>query len=449
MHWSDSSFFYHIYPLGFCGSRDTNRGGEPVSRLPMVADWIGNLEELGVTALYIGPLFESLTHGYDTIDYTTVDRRLGTNRDLRELVGALKGRGIRVVLDAVLNHVSREFFAFQDVIENQEESAYWDWFSGITREGATPMGDPFSYDTWDGHYELVKLNHRNDAVREHLFSAVTGWIEEFGIDGVRLDAADVIPEEFLQELRRRCRSVDKEFWLLGEMVHGDYTRLANEATLDSVTNYECYKGLYSSHNDGNYFEIAHSLRRQFEDPGIYRNLRLYNFADNHDVDRVASSLKEKSFLYPLYLILATMPGIPSVYYGSEWGIEGVGGKESDAPLRPTREEVEGRPERDETLFSLISRLSRLRAGSPALRLGAYKELLVEHELLVYLRQREEDQVIVAVNSSREEVALQLPLEQEGSLWEEQLNGSGRLQVEDGYLRCTVLPRWGNVLRRVG
>lgn len=447
MHWSDSTFFYHIYPLGFCGAPEENGEGEPVHRLPEIADWIGTMEELGVNALYLGPLFESLTHGYDTVDYTQVDRRLGSNDDLSNLVEELHRRGIRVVLDGVLNHVSRDFFAFKDVLERGNSSVYWNWFSGITMEGVTPVGDPFSYDTWDGHYELVKLDHANSEVREYLFSVVNGWIDEFGIDGLRLDAADVIPESFLRELRTRCLEVDEEFWLLGEMVHGDYTRLANPTTLHSVTNYECYKGLYSSHNDANYFEIAHSLKRQFQDPGIYRGLQLYNFADNHDVDRVASTLSHRSYLYPLYVILATMPGVPSIYYGSEWGVQGARKKHSDAALRPSREELHSRPERDETLFSLISRLARLRRESTALALGEYRELMVDHRLLAFSRSFETEEVVVAVNASTEEVALELPVGGERSLWEDVLDGTGRHHAEGGTLRCTVLPRWATVLRR--
>ncbi|MFP4407783.1 MAG: alpha-amylase family glycosyl hydrolase [Spirochaetaceae bacterium] len=448
MHWSESAVFYHIYPLGFCNAPERNPGDlEPHSRILEIRDWIGTMESLGVDALYLGPLFESVTHGYDTVDYRSLDRRLGTNADLKSLVEELRGRGIRVVFDAVLNHVSRRFFAFQDVLEKEEESPYWNWFSGMSREGSTPIGDPFTYDTWDGHYELVKLDHGNPDVRGYLLEVVEGWIREFGISGLRLDAADVIPGLFLRELRSHCASLDGEFWLLGEIVHGDYTRLANEETLHSVTNYECYKGLYSSHNDGNYFEIAHSLKRQFQEPGIYSYFHPYNFADNHDVDRVASSLKERSHLYPLHILLFGMPGVPSVYYGSEWGIEGAREPESDAPLRPSMEEVNRRPERDDTLFSLISRLAALRKEYHALQSGDYREILVDHRQLAFLRECETDQVVVAVNASEEEAALELPMTESEGVFVDLLNGTGERHVADGTLRCTVLPHWGTLLGR--
>lgn len=459
MHWSEASLFYHIYPLGFCGAPPENDGEtEPEERIKAVYDWIGSMEELGVTALYLGPLFESATHGYDTIDYRTVDRRLGTNGDLSELIAALQGRGIRVVLDAVLNHVSRRFFAFQDVLEHGDVSRYWDWFAGISLGVNSPLGDPFSYETWDGHYELVKLNHENPEVREYLLGVVEGWITEFGIDGLRLDAADVISEEFLRDLRERCGSLNSEFWLLGEMVHGDYNRLANSRTLHSVTNYECYKGLYSSHNDGNYFEIAHSLKRQFQDPGIYRDFLPYNFADNHDVDRVATSLDARSDLYPLHILLCTMPGIPSIYYGSEWGIEGGRGAESDDALRPPAAELLRRPERDDTLYALISRLARIRRDHRSLQDGRYRELLVEHRQLAFLMDNGHERMLVAVNSSDEEVALEIPLDRgkagiragesprEGDVYRDILNDTGDRRASEGVIRCTLLPKWGVILR---
>lgn len=446
MHWSETSVFYHIYPLGFCDAPGENPGsGDPEPRILKVSDWIDTMESLGVNALYLGPLFESVTHGYDTVDYRSLDRRLGSNQDLKEVVTQLNKRGIRVIFDAVLNHVSRKFFAFQDVLEKRENSPYWSWFSGISTDGSTPMGEPFTYDTWDGHYELVKLDHSNPDVRRYLLEVVESWISEFGIAGLRLDAADVISEAFLQELRSHCAALDSEFWLLGEIVHGDYTRLANPKTLHSVTNYECYKGLYSSHNDANYFEIAHSLKRQFQDPGIYSYFDPYSFADNHDVNRVASSLEERSHLYPLYTILFGMPGIPSIYYGSEWGIEGVRDEHSDDALRPTMEEVLKRSERDDSLFSLLSRLATLRKERRALQAGEYKQLYVAHQQLAFLRSAEEDQVVVAVNASDEEVALEIPMPEAGGTFVDLLNDTGERKVVDATLRCTVLPRWATVL----
>ncbi|MFY0574859.1 alpha-amylase family glycosyl hydrolase [Cystobacter fuscus] len=275
-----------------------------------------------MNALYLGPVFESSSHGYDTADYSKVDRRLGTNADLSRLVAAMRAAGIRVILDGVFHHVGRDFWAFRDVQVHGERSRYRDWFSGLQFGKRSPYGDAFSYDGWSGHYNLVKLNLQNAEVRAHLFGVVEQWISEFGIEGLRLDVAEVMDVSFLRDLAAFCRRLRPDFWLLGEAIHGDYRRLGNPETLDSVTNYECYKGLYSSLNDRNYFEIAYSLQRQFGENGIYRDLLLYNFVDNHDVNRIASTLKDPAHLLPLHLMLFTIPGVPSIYYGSEWGQEG-------------------------------------------------------------------------------------------------------------------------------
>jgi glycosidase len=223
---------------------------------------------------------------------------------------------MRLILDGVFNHVGRDFWAFRDVLSAREQSVYREWFAGLKFGESSPYHDPFTYEGWNGHYSLVKLNLHHPAVVQHLFDAVSLWVEEFNIDGLRLDAADSIDIEFLRKLADFCQNLRPDFWLMGEVVHGDYRHWANDQALDSVTNYECYKGLYSSHVDRNYFEIGYSLNRQFGPDGLYRHLPLYNFVDNHDVNRVMSYLKNPAHLYPLYCLLFTMPGIPSIYYGS-------------------------------------------------------------------------------------------------------------------------------------
>jgi len=268
--WWQDAIFYHIYPLGFCGALTRNDfRSQPVNRLQKVADWIPHLRELGVNALYLGPVFESTYHGYDTADYYRADRRLGSNADLAALSRSLHENGIRLVLDGVFNHVGRDFFAFRDVQQKGQASEFCGWFANLRFDGQSPFGDPFTYEGWSGNHDLVKLNLANPAVREHLFNAVRVWVEEFDIDGLRLDAADVLDERFLKELRKVTSVLKPDFWLMGEIVGGDYRRLANPEMLHSVTNYECYKGLYSSLVDKNYFEIAWSLNRQFGPDGLY------------------------------------------------------------------------------------------------------------------------------------------------------------------------------------
>jgi len=246
----------------------------------------------------------------------------------------------------------------------------------------------------------VKLNLANPAVREHLFSAVSWWIEQFQVDGLRLDAADALDFDFQRALVTHCRAIRPDFWLMGEVVHGDYRRWAYPAGLSSTTNYVAYKGLWSSHNDQNYFELAYTLNRQFGPEGIYRGLALYTFADNHDVDRVASILKNPAHLYPLYVLLMTMPGVPSIYYGSEWGMEGRKGAATDAPLRPaldpaTLPEQAPHPE----LHGLIKSLITIRSRFAAIRHSDYAQLHVAREQFAFIRRDPAGAIVVAVNAA--------------------------------------------------
>ncbi len=446
-HWAYDAIFYHIYPLGLCGAPARNNfGAPPVPRLEELHAWIPHLRELGVNALYLGPLFEATAHGYDTADYYRVDRRLGDTGTLARLSEALHRDGIRLILDGVFNHVGRDFWAFRDLLEHGERSAYRDWFRGVDFGARSPYGDPFAYEGWSGYYELVALNLHHPAVREHLLGAVELWMQEFAIDGLRLDVADDLDRDFQRALASFCRARRPDFWLLGEVIHGDYREWVNGELLDSVTNYECYKGLYSSHVDRNYYEIAYALTRQFGEDGIYRGLPLYAFADNHDVNRVASNLTHPAHLYPLYCLLFTMPGVPSIYYGSEWGLAGRREKGSDAALRPhvvLHEVVPPHPE----LAGAIARLARVRRELPALRRGDYLQLALSHEQLAFARRTPEQTAIVAINAAAEPVALEfaVPGLNHGRLTDA-LNPGDVFPVQGGHVRLDpVAARWGRVL----
>lgn len=348
-------------------------------RIEQLYAWISHVQAVGADALLLGPVFESTGHGYDTADFFRVDRRLGTNEEFAQWSKALHQRGVRLVLDGVFHHVGRDFWAFRDVLAHGQASPYCHWFHlDFTRR--SPHGDPFYYEGWNGHYDLVKLRMTHPEVREHIFAAIRMWVEEFGIDGLRLDAADALDLGFQRELAAFCRALRPDFWIMAEVIHGDYRRWINEGGADSVTNYELHKGLYSSHNDRNLFEVAHSLTRQFGHGGLYEGLLLYNFADNHDVERIASRLKEAGHLYPLHILLFTMPGIPSIYYGSEVGLEGRKGAGTDAPLRPALAPSD-LPHRGAhpDLLAVIQRLAALRKQWAALRRGSYRQLHVSPE----------------------------------------------------------------------
>lgn len=398
--WADESVFYHVYPLGMCGAplrREEADGEEQTHRLLKVLDFIPHLKKLGVNAVYFGPLFESDAHGYDTRDYRKVDERLGTNEDLRKVCNALHAEGIRVIVDAVFNHVGRGFGPFLDVRERRQESPYRDWFH-LSFDGDSGYGDGFWYEGWEGHFELVRLNLGNEEVVRYLLETVRFWREEFGIDGLRLDVSYCLSEEFLRRLRACTDAISPDFWMLGEILGGDYRRVMADDKLHSATNYECYKGLYSSLNSLNLFEINHSLLRQFgPDPWcLYRGWHLASFADNHDVTRAASILTDPAHLPLLYALEFGMPGIPFIYYGSEWGIRGDK-KDGDPALRPAVE----RPEWTE-LTGWIARLAAAKKASEALCYGDFRSVLLTNRQCIFERKSENERVLVAVNADGED-----------------------------------------------
>ncbi len=410
-HWTSSAVFYHIYPLGLCAAPQHNDFvAPPVHRLDELTPWLEHIAEMGFNTLYIGPLFESSTHGYDTADYYHPDRRLGNQQTLKRFTQRANALGLRVVLDAVFNHVGRDFWAFKDVLQNRELSPYLDWFAGLDLSGNNSYQDCLRYETWAGHDSLVKLNLTNPAVRTHLFGAVEHWIADYHISGLRLDAADVMDKDFLSALSDFTRRLDPDFWLVGEVVGGDYRQWAAPGRLDSVTNYEVYKGLYSSFNDCNFYEIAWSLNRQFGPEGLYRDLNLYAFADNHDVNRVASMLKDPAHLASLYALLFTLPGIPSIYYGSEFGIRGEKTPTSDAPLRPALDLASPYSAPDsQNLLPILQQLIALHKHSTALKQGDYVPLHVAHEQFVFARVAADEGVVTLVNSSAQAVNVTITL----------------------------------------
>ena len=424
--WATNSVFYQIYPLGFCGAPKEN-DGQLVPRIIKVIDIIPHLKKLNIDAIYFSPVFESDRHGYDTRDYKKIDLRLGSNEDFAYVCMTLKENGIRVVLDGVFNHVGRGFFAFQDVLQNRENSIYKDWFH-ISFEGDSCFNDGLWYEGWEGHFELVKLNLENPNVLEYLFSCIKMWIEEFNIDGLRLDVAYCLKESFMRKLREFSNSVGEDFFLLGEVLFGDYNRIVNDEMLHSCTNYECYKGLYSSFNDMNLFEIAHSLDRQFgkEGSAIYKGKHLLSFADNHDVIRVASILKEQKHLPLVYALLFGMPGIPCIYYGSEWGITGVKDKNSDDDLRP---EIKA-PEWND-LTTLISSLALIRKEHKSLIFGEYKSVVLTNRQLIFEREFEGERIWVAVNADSSEYYARFNSSASGVATD--LLSDEKVYLQDGYM----------------
>ena len=405
MSWYNEAIFYHIYPLGLTGSPKENDYGTPVHRLNTLLPWIDHIREIGCTALYIGPLFESVGHGYETTDYKKLDSRLGTNEDLTNFVKACHDKGIRVIFDGVFNHTGRDFFAFRDIQKNREHSPYVNWYCNVNFGGNTEYNDGFSYENWGGYNLLVKLNQRNPEVQNYICDVIRFWVSEFDIDGIRLDAADVLDFDFMRILRHTADEVKKDFWLMGEVIHGDYSRWVNGQTLHSVTNYALHKALYSGHNDHNYFEIAHTVK-YLQNMG---DLDLYNFVDNHDVERIYTKLQNKAHFAPVHVLLYTLPGVPSIYYGSEFGIDGKKEKFSDASLRPALNLDDYADSTTKNpCTALIAALGKVRQGTPALSYGSYAELALTNRQFAFARDLDGMRVIVTVNNDDSDAEMNLP-----------------------------------------
>ncbi len=444
MAWYDEAIFYHIYPLGMTGAPKQNDYGEINHRLNSLIPFISHIQKLGCNAIYIGPLFESVGHGYETTDYKKLDTRLGTNEDLKNFVACCHKQGIKVVLDGVFNHTGRDFFAFRDIRQNRENSRYKDWYCNVNFYGNNEYNDGFSYDNWGGYNLLAKLNQHNTEVREYICEVIRFWVKEFDIDGIRLDAADVLDFDYMQILRQTANDVKPDFWLMGEVIHGDYNRWVNSNTLHSVTNYHLHKALYSGHNDHNYFEIAHTVKRLYEMGGNSPDgFKLYNFVDNHDVERIYTKLNKKSHFTPVHILLYTLPGIPSVYYGSEFGIEGQKQYGSDDSLRPavSYDEYVNYTSNNH-LTNLISSLGKIRQETKALSYGDYKELYLSNCQYAFSREYDGQSVIVTVNNSDDDFVMNLRSCNEkgyiGGLFGE------KIPSEDGRISLTMKANSGEI-----
>lgn len=441
MAWYDSAVFYHIYPLGLCGCSKENTGIAE-AHFDQLKQWAKHACDMGFTAIYIGPLFESVGHGYETTDYKKVDIRLGTNEDFRDFVDYCHGMGVKVVVDGVFNHVGRRFFAFEDLQKNREGSPYRDWFCNVNFGANNEYNDGFSYENWGGYNLLVKLNQRNPEVMQYLFDVIRFWINTFDIDGIRLDAADVLDFDFMKRMRYETSRMKEDFWLMGEVIHGDYSRWVNDETLHCVTNYELHKGLYSGHNDHNYFEIAHTIRRLND---ICRGGRLYTFADNHDVERIYTKLNQKEHLKLVTLLVYTLYGIPSVYYGSEFGIEGNKEQGSDWNLRPYLDLSDfADAEKTNPVTALCARLGAMKKEYPELTYGEYKELHLTNRQFAYGRVLDGNCIVTALNCDDAPADMEFGVPADGNVTD-LLGCSENVRYENGRISVTLPANTGTVL----
>lgn len=442
MAWYDSAVFYHIYPLGLCGCGKENTGMQE-HHFDKLKAWVKHAQELNFTAIYIGPLFESVGHGYETTDYKKVDCRLGSNEEFKDFVSYCHDLGIKVIVDGVFNHVGRRFFAFEDVKEKREHSPYCGWFCNLNFWGNNEYNDGFSYDNWGGYNLLVKLNQRNPEVQNYIFDVIRFWVSEFDIDGIRLDAADVLDFDFMKAMRGVANEVKPDFWLMGEVIHGDYSRWVNDETLHSVTNYELHKGLYSGHNDHNYFEIAHSIKRLND---ICRGRKLYTFLDNHDVERIASKLNNKAHLPLVTMLLYTIYGIPSVYYGSEFGLEGKKERGSDWNLRPSLDLSDYEDALQENVVTkFCKQLGFLKKKYPELTDGRYQELLLTNRQFALGRILSDSACVTALNCDDDDAVLEFNVPVSPSHAVDLLGGAREVEYQNGHLRVSLGANSGTVI----
>lgn len=323
-----------MYPLGFTGAERTAlpEVADPVSRLRQLEAWLRHLVELGCNGLAPGPVFASETHGYDTVDHLRIDPRLGTEDDLRHLVDSSHSHGVRVLLDGVFNHVGRGHPRFRQLLAEGPDSAAARWFH-VQHDPEAPDG--FGYRDFESHAALVALDHDAPEVVELVTEVLTTWCDR-GVDAWRLDAAYAVPPAFWQRVLPAVRERHPELWVVGEVIHGDYAGYVERSGIDSVTQYELWKAIWSALNDRNLFELAHALERH---NGYLDTFVPLTFVGNHDVTRIASRLTDERHLPHALAILFACGGTPSIYAGDEQAFRGVkeervGGDDAIRPAFP-------------------------------------------------------------------------------------------------------------------
>lgn len=392
----EHAIWWQVYPLGFVGAFPVP--SEPPQpdehRLRRLVDWFDHAIALGASGVALGPIFASRTHGYDTTDHFRIDPRLGDDADFDHLVAEARRRGLRILLDGVFNHVGVDFGPYQEAPSNEAAAR---WF----------RGRPGRFHTFEGHSELITLNHDNPEVIDYVVDVMAHWLQR-GADGWRLDAAYTVPERFWASALPRVRERFPDAWFVGELIHGDYAAVVRAATFDSATQYELWKAIWSSLNDGNFFELDWALQRHGEFVASFAPL---TFVGNHDVTRIASRLERPEHVAHALVILLTVGGVPSVYAGDELGLRGV--KEEryggDDAVRP---EFGSPPmELDDfgaQIWALHQFLVGLRRRHPWLHRATTSALRLENRHYVYETRGGDDALLVALNIGDEPLRLALP-----------------------------------------
>jgi cyclomaltodextrinase / maltogenic alpha-amylase / neopullulanase len=382
--WVRHAIWWQVYPLGFVGAFPAHQppdSGE--HRLRRIAGWLDHAIELGASGIALGPIFASRTHGYDTTDHYRIDPRLGDDTDFDYLIAEAHRRGLRVLLDGVFNHVGVDFPRHRDTLHTDSSAS---WF----------RGRPGHFERFEGHGELVTLNHDNPEVADYTVDVMAHWLRR-GADGWRLDAAYAVPQRFWSSVLPQVRELHPDAWFVGEHIHGDYAAVVRDTGFDSITQYELWKAIWSSLNDRNFHELDWALQRHNDFLASFTPL---TFIGNHDVTRIASRLEHSAHLAHALVILMTVGGIPSVYAGDEFGFRGI--KEQrfggDDAVRP---EFGSPPSRVDALgadmWALHQYLIGLRRRNPWLHAASTAALRLDNRHYVYQTRRGDDALVVALN----------------------------------------------------
>ncbi|MCZ2404223.1 alpha-amylase family protein [Paenarthrobacter sp. Z7-10] len=407
--WIAHTVWWQIYPLGFVGAaRESGPPGTPVVHgLRKLIGWLDYAVRLGASGIAFGPIFASETHGYDTVDYFRIDPRLGDEDDFDALIAACRARGLRVLLDGVFNHVGRGFPAFRQVLDDGPAAASASWFRLSWPAGAFRPGIEPAYEDFEGHRQLVALNHDDAEVAAYVGQVMKYWLAR-GADGWRLDAAYAVPAHFWSTVQGRVRKEFPQAYFVGEFIHGDYVAAVHEGSLDSATQYELWKAIWSSLNDGNFYELASALERHNTFLSAYPPL---TFVGNHDVTRIASRLNDSRFLPHALVILFTAGGTPSVYAGDEQGFRGikedrVGGDDAIRPEFP--EHPDDLSPLGLEIFRLHQDLIGLRRRNPWLHRARTEPISVANEQLVYRLTDGTHALAVLLNLADRPLTAQIP-----------------------------------------
>ena len=452
--WAKTAIVYHIYPLGFFGAPKYGKDESgKVDRLLEIRNFYNHFKNLGVNVIQFGPLFESVSHGYDTIDYMKIDHRLGTNDLFEQITTELHNMNIRVIIDGVFNHVSREFSSFKDIQAYKEKSRQLNWhFVDFTRDN--PYKDGFDYQNWEGYYELVKLNLNEKDVRDYIFSVSNYWLKEIGIDGWRLDVAYLISTNFWREFRQASKKTKPDCILIGEMIHGPYDKWIGPELLDVGTGYQVYKSIWSAINSNNMYELKAILERSFhQEWGLFKDITLLNFLGNHDCMRIRSILRDDRYLFPAFLFLLTTNGIPKIYYGDEIGLKGVKTEQSDEEIRrPMPRSSDEWPSMGKEIFRNIQKLIQIRHINHAITHGDLTPVYADKNILAFIRRSTKQTLLIIINTNFEKTEKTIPL------WNQNLDGKKFIElleqggdkayfVRNNQLHISDLyPCWGRILQ---